>query len=197
MPKTLPILKQPIVYIPIIVLFLLAVGINTFIYVNKSKESALPASTSTVSTEVPTPTPSSTSTVSTTTPTPTLIPTKTPTPSPRWIPSGKKGFTVSQSDHTVPQLGRGFIDPYDPKKGATQTVAIAVKHSQPVTEVTAVLKTDHYSSTPIPFTLTNGSNTDGQWQGSWETKDTYLYTYGLVLKATSKDSEASVEIFLR
>ena len=124
--------------------------------------------------------------------------TPTPTPTPRAIPHGKWGFTVGQSDKTVPQFSRGFIDPYDPEQEASQTVTIAVKYTQPVTKVTAVLKTDHAVSTPVPFTLISGTNTDGQWQGSWQMTDTYLYKYAVVLQAESAGSKpASVEITFR
>jgi hypothetical protein len=116
----------------------------------------------------------------------------------RPIPHGPKGFTVGQSDKTVPQLRRGTLDPYDPQMGATQSATIAVKHSQPVNKVTAILITDHGMSDPISFTLINGTNTDGQWQGSWKVTDSYLYTYTLILRAESKNNNVgSVTITLR
>lgn len=120
-----------------------------------------------------------------------------PTPTPRAIPHGKWGFGVGQSDQTVPQFRRGFIDPYDPAKGGTQTVTINVRHSTSVNKVSAVLKTDHTISQSYPFKLISGSNTNGQWQGSWKVEDTYLYTYALVLKAESSNKSASVEVTLR
>lgn len=126
---------------------------------------------------------------------PTVTP--TPTPTPRPIPHGKIGFTVGQSDHTVPQFSQGFIDPYDPEKEASQTVTIAVKYTKPVTNVSAVLKTDHAISNAVLFTLISGTNTNGTWQGSWLMTDTYLYTYNLVLQAESASGSASVEITLR
>ena len=124
-------------------------------------------------------------------------PTPSPLPSPKPIPHGKIGFSVGQADKSIPQLGRGSIDPYDPPMGGKQTVTIAVKHSQPVTRVTAVLKTDNSVSQPVPLQLISGTNTDGQWQGSWQVNDTYLYIYNLVLKAESSDKQAAVEITLR
>lgn len=169
--KTLPILKKPIVYIPIIILFLLAVGINAFIYVYKSKES----STSTVSTVAP-----------------------TPRPSPRPIPHGKKGFTVSQSDKTVPQFSKGSVDPYDPIKDSAQIVTISVKHEKPITKVTAMLKTDNTVLGSVPLDLISGTNTNGEWQGSIQITDSYLYTYILVLQAESQEGvKSTVEIALR
>jgi hypothetical protein len=121
----------------------------------------------------------------------------TSTASPRRIPSGPKGFTVSQADKTVPQFGRGEINPYDPAKGATQTLTITVKFKDPVTSVSAILRTDKQSSELIPLTLINGTNTDGQWQATWKITDTYLYNYALSLEAKSGKSVGVVEITLR
>lgn len=50
-----------------------------------------------------------------------------------------------------------------------------------------------YGANPIPWLTT----TDGEWQGSWPVNDTYLYTYGLILQATSGTKTAKVEITLR
>ena len=125
----------------------------------------------------------------------TQVPTQTPPP--RAIPHGLKSFTVGQSDKTVPQFSKGTIDPYDPANGATQTVTIAIKHTQPITNVTATLKTDHAISTPVSFALTSGSATDGVWTGSWKITDSYLYTYVLELKAESANGFAVNPIVLR
>ncbi len=127
----------------------------------------------------------------------TQTPSPFPTPTPRPIPHGKTGFSVSQADKTKPQFGRGNIDPYDPSQGSKQTVTISVKDEQPITQVTAILKTDNVVSQPYPFQLISGSTTDGQWQGSWTVDDTYLYIYNLVLEATSSRGQSTVEITLR
>ena len=126
----------------------------------------------------------------------TTEPTPTPLP-PRPIPHGKIGFTVGQSDKTVPLFGRGFIDPYDPDKGGTQTVTISVSYKNPVSKVTAILKTDNDTSEAYSFKLVNGSDTEGEWQGSWKVTDTYLYTYALVFNAESSNKSGSVEVTLR
>jgi len=123
--------------------------------------------------------------------------TPTPTPTPRAIPHGKWGFGVGQGDKTVPQFRRGFLDPYDPLKGGTQTVTVNVKHGLPVTKVIGILKTDHKTSQPYEFKLVSGTNTDGQWEGTWTVDDSYLYTYLLTLKAESSDKSSSVDITLR
>jgi len=129
------------------------------------------------------------------------IPSSPPPPSPllspKPIPHGKIGFSVSQADKTKPQFSQGEIDPYDPPKGGRQSVTISVRDEQPVSQVSAVLKTDNAVSQPVSFKLISGSDTDGTWQGSWTLTDTYLYTYNLVLTAVSSRGQASVEITLR
>lgn len=127
--------------------------------------------------------------------TPSLTPTPTPTPKP--IPHGKIDFSIGFGDKSIPQLGAGSIDPYDPQKGSTQTVTVHVKHSQPITKVTAVLKTDNLVSQPVAFRLVSGTVTDGDWQGSWQVNDTYLYTYNLLLHAESANSQSKFEFTLR
>jgi|GEM_PF-1254680 len=127
----------------------------------------------------------------------TPIQTPTQAPPPRAIPHGPKGFTVGQSDKAVPQFSKGTIDPYDPATNTIQTVTIAIKHTQPVIKVTAVLKTDHTISDPHAFTLTSGTPTDGVWTGSWKMTDSYLYTYVLELKAESANEFAINPIVLR
>lgn len=130
-------------------------------------------------------------------PKPSPTPSPSPLPSPKPIPHGKIGFTVSQSDKTKPQLNQGSLNPYDPTQGSLQTVTISAKDEQPITQVTAVLKTDNTVSQPVSFKLIDGSATDGTWQGSWTVADTYLYTYNLVLTAVSSRGQTSVEITLR
>lgn len=128
-------------------------------------------------------------------PSPSISPTPPPTPKP--IPSGKIDFTIGFGDKTIPQMGKGWIDPYDPPKGGTQTVNVHVIYSQPVTKVTAILKTDNSISKPYLLKLVEGSPTDGNWQGSWQINDTYLYTYNLVLQAESGSSQSKFEFTLR
>lgn len=119
-----------------------------------------------------------------------------PTPTPRRIPHGKIGFTIGQADKTVPQFGKGSIDPYDPSKGGKQTISVEIKHSSPIKKVTAQIKTDSSVSEAYEFELISGTKMDGVWQGTWTVEDTYLYSYGLVLKAES-NTVALSEFVLR
>lgn len=127
----------------------------------------------------------------------TTTPTPVATRSPKPIPHGKVGFAVSQSDKTKPQFGAGEIDPYDPEKDSVQTVKIAVKDTVDIVSVNAILKTDNETSQPVAFTLVEGTAQMGIWQGSWKVTDSYLYTYNLILNATSSRGISTVEVTLR
>jgi hypothetical protein len=177
-----PMRKRSFWWIPLLIIFLLLyAAFNIGVYMFSIKTSELGSKL--------------TNLVHPPTPTPTRIP--IPTPTPRPIPHGPADFTISQSDATVPQMRSGHIDPYDPARGTTQKVTITVKHPEPVTSVTAVLKTDHKVSAPIPFTLISGTATDGTWVGSWTVTDSYLFIYKLELRATSGTKIGTVIITLR
>lgn len=120
-----------------------------------------------------------------------------PLPTPRRIPHGKKKFTVGQGDKSIPQFGVGYINPYDPAVGSMQSIVISVKHTQPITSVTARITTDHLESAPYALKLIKGTNLNGEWQGSWKVTDSYLYTYIITFEAKSSSSTATVPITLR
>lgn len=125
-------------------------------------------------------------------------PSPSPLPTPRPIPHGEIGFSVGQSDKTVPQFGKGSLNPYDPELNSTQTISVAVKFESPISSVTATVTTDNQTSDPIPLSLVSGTYQDGTWQGSWVVTDSYLFTYSLVLEANSQDHrQNSTEITLR
>ncbi len=125
---------------------------------------------------------------------PTKVP--TPTPTPRPIPHGKWGFGVSTSQRG-PQLGRGYLDPYDPAYGAKQIITLYASDDKAVQSVRATIKTDTKVHQPIEFTRINGSDLGGEWQGSWTVDDTYLYTYSMVFEAQSQNGKTQVESTFR
>lgn len=119
-----------------------------------------------------------------------------PTPEPIRIPSGRVGFTVSGGKPDAPQFGRGYVDPYDPEEGQTQSFEISVSSQSPVTSVKAVIETDNQEQT-IKMTLIEGANTQGVWKGSWTVNDSYLYTYNLALEADNEQGTQQTTITLR
>lgn len=118
--------------------------------------------------------------------------TPTNTPSPKPIPHGKVEFAVSTGKgSTGPRMSQGFIDPYDPKPGAIQTLAIEV--AEPVEKVTAILITDNKTSQEYQLKKVKGTT----WAASWKINDSYLYKYVLTIKATGPNGTSKVDITLR
>ncbi len=105
------------------------------------------------------------------TPTPTsFVSLPTPTPTKRPIPSGRKRFS------SFSFLSEGWVDPYDPAVGSSQTVELHLVDSKGIATVNIVVQTDT-SRTTFPLNLATGTSTNGVWQGSWIVNDTYDYTY--------------------
>lgn len=128
-------------------------------------------------------------------PTPTLIP--TPTPTPTLLLHGKETYTISQGPEVKgPKITRAVIDPLDPQTGQNQTVTVKVNHQAPVLSVGLKLTTDNKNKT-FPLTRISGTDTDGEWQGSWIMEDTYLYNYLMEITAKTTADQSSVMLTIR
>lgn len=122
--------------------------------------------------------------------------TPTSTPTPRAIPHGKIGFSVGGSKPNAPTFGRGFLDPYDPKKGAQQIISIEMADKTAVTDVTGTMITDH-GQQPVTFSLVEGTAQKGRWEAKATINDSYLYTYKLTIIAKNATTQDAVDITLR
>lgn len=120
----------------------------------------------------------------------------TPTPKPKPIPHGKITFTASTT-WPGPKFSGGSFDPYDPSQGGSMVITVAASDTQPVQTMWATVKTDNKTSAKIPFTRVSGSDTNGEWQGTWKVDDTYLYTYIVTVEADSANGHTKDEIALR
>lgn len=120
------------------------------------------------------------------TPAPKGVPLPTYCPNPNYeIPGGHQEYTWSHGPEvTGPKIQTTAIDPQDPKPGQKQTLTITVKTDSPVTSAQATLLTDTTEQT-VNFKLKNGSSTDGTWELSWSTKDTYKCRYGITFELKS------------
>ncbi len=123
-------------------------------------------------------------------------PTITPTPTPRPVQHGNGSFSVS-SNKTGPKMTLLELKPYDPANGATMTLRITATNTVPITSIIATMKTDHKTSTPIIFSVVEGTSTQGIWEGTWAVDDTYLYEYTLVITETSSNGEFTNTLGLR
>jgi hypothetical protein len=106
--------------------------------------------------------------------------TPVPTACPNYnIPSGKQNFNFSVGNSVAgPKIQTAVIDPLDPATGQRQTVTLTIKHSSPVTFAEATLLTDNTQQSS-KFRRISGTDTDGTWQLSWQTKDTYKCRYAI------------------
>jgi hypothetical protein len=118
-----------------------------------------------------------------------------PTSSP--LPHGKFSFSVTQSDKTKPLFSGGVIDPYDPAFNQIQTVTVNVSDKEPITQVSAKVKTDSQLAGPFIFKLIDGTAINGTWQGSWAMTDTYDQTFHLIISAVSRRGESLIDITIR
>jgi hypothetical protein len=129
-----------------------------------------------------------------------FVPTNTPvqnTSSSLPLPQGKVPFFVSSGQKSGPQFRNGFLDPYDPVPGQTQSIAIHISGQAPITDVSAILKSDTKSET-YPLRLFDGTDKDGQWEGKWTVADTHNSIYRLILNATDSTGFTNlIDITLR
>lgn len=126
---------------------------------------------------------------------PSATPSPRPTPAP--ILQGKETYSIGQaSDAKGPKITQAVFEPHDPAVGQTQKITIKTSHSQPVTAVELVIKSDNKTQTQN-LTLASGTAADGSWSASWTVNDTHLYIYVVTVKAKSTDGESAVDISIR
>ncbi len=121
--------------------------------------------------------------------TPTNTPTPTPTPIP--LPKGPREFGISSKNN--PQLRSFKFNEYDPGKGERQTVIIKAVDLEgaKITSIILTLISDHQSKN-YPLKLTSGTETDGEWSGSWIVEDTHDYVYKSKITALNDKGQKSV-----
>jgi len=117
------------------------------------------------------------------------------TPIPPPIPHGKTDFSTSLNNDNAPKASQGYIDPYDPKVGETQKVAITLKDAK-VKWAKVTLQTDNQKKT-YDMKLAEGTDSNGVWLGEWKVDDTYFYTYLLTIEAEGSKATGKVVINLR
>lgn len=109
------------------------------------------------------------------------LPSPSPTPTPKPLPSGPQTYTFSHGGLvTGPKPSSATITPLDPELGDTQSLTVTVSHTSPVSSASLTLLTDNDSRT-FPLSLSSGTPTEGVWQASWETQDSYLQRYQIQL----------------
>ncbi len=111
------------------------------------------------------------------------------------FPNDNNRFTISSGAKTGPMLQEGYLIPFDPVPGDTQTMSIIASDSQTITAVTVTIVMDK-TTVMHQLKLTEGDATHGLWKGSWEVSDTHDTVYNIIIAATDKTSSSSVQITL-
>lgn len=121
----------------------------------------------------------------------------TPTPTATYLKPGKETYVYSWGEGTtVPKMNQVDIEPHDPKKGQTQKVTVKFTHTSPISQVSLQLFTDNKSETHA-MTMSEGTNMNGTWSGSWAIDDTVSYRYDLRFLVTAEGKETPYDVVLR
>ncbi|OGM18210.1 hypothetical protein A2V61_02070 [Candidatus Woesebacteria bacterium RBG_19FT_COMBO_47_8] len=125
-----------------------------------------------------------------------ITPTPTPKPTPRPIGTGKQEFGVSMSQDAWPKMTKLIIDPIDPRLLQKQTFSVEVNDTKPITSVTATVKMNDKTKS-VQFSLVDGTNLKGRWEGSWMFSGGYDEYYHLILEGVSGTGKSSFEMVIR
>ena len=105
-------------------------------------------------------------------------------------------FSVSSASKAGPRFVEGFIDPFNPRVGETQVIGMEVVDTVAVTSAMVMMKTDNVRQA-YPLKLTQGTGSDGIWEGSWSVADTHDRIYSIALNAESARGASTVEVTLK
>lgn len=102
------------------------------------------------------------------------------------LPEGEDTYSIS-SGEPGPEVYAITINPLGgAKKGMTQSLKVKVRHELPVRSVTVTMIMDN-GSHPVSLSLTEGTDLDGIWTGSWEVTDTHDTVYQAEIEAVGAD----------
>lgn len=102
------------------------------------------------------------------------------------IAQGKQIYNISGGTKGGPQMTQAIVDPLDPTSNQVQTLTLKANNLKPIVEIKATVITDNEESVNF-LKLTEGTDVDGVWQGSWRIKNDYDYNYQIVLVAKNNE----------
>jgi hypothetical protein len=109
------------------------------------------------------------------------------------FPKDDNYFRVSSVATSGPMFQQGYLVPFFPSAGETQTMSLIVSDASPITSVTVTEVMD--TQTVLhQLKLTEGDARHGLWKGSWEVSDTHNNVYNIIMRATDKESSSTVQI---
>jgi hypothetical protein len=179
-------LKKPAVFIPLIIIGIIYLGLNVWIFFYSAKIARIKLGEFATTMNIPTKKPPQS--VFNITPPLTLKPSIIPLKP----DDGTKGtYMVSMGKHTGPVVSKIIFDPLDVQKGQTLVVVASIKNDVTVKEVKGTLQTDHGKLEAI-FSRIDGSDTNGSWKASFKLNDTVSYTYILTISAQGENGKSEV-----
>ena len=118
-----------------------------------------------------------------------ILPAKKSSPSPHIISDRAEKFSVS-SGEDYPIFSKEIIaDPFRVKEGEEQYFSIWAKDFEGIEKVTATIKTDKGDEV-FELRLTEGTEKEGRWEGSWVTKNISLSdSYPTEFRAVNKNNK--------
>ena len=118
-----------------------------------------------------------------------------PTVTPRPLATGRQIYLV-QTKGIGPTITDLILDPIDPAPNQLQFVSIKIISSSPVKYVNYHLKTDN-KTTQYTLNLSEGTDRNGVWIGTFIVDDTYLSTYMATIEAENNAGLTKVEPVFR
>ena len=118
-----------------------------------------------------------------------------PSVTPRSLATGRQTYLV-QTKGIGPTITDLTLDPIDPAPNQLQFVSIKIISSSPVKYVNYHLKTDNKTS-QYTLNLSEGTDRNGVWIGTFLVDDTYLSTYMATIEAENNAGLTKVEPVFR
>jgi hypothetical protein len=112
------------------------------------------------------------------------------------FPKDNNRFSISSNVTSGPRLQEGYLDPFTPVIGKTQTLSVKASDGSPIVSLFAVVEMDKTSSTH-PLQLVEGDATNGLWRGSWTVSDTADKVYIITISAADRTSSSSVTLSIK
>lgn len=131
------------------------------------------------------------------TPTPTAVPKYYHYPVPVPLPQGKQTYQVSRGAGSPgPNIQQVAIEPFDPKKGETQKIAVKVGSNAAMKAVQVTLNTD-YDVKTYDAVLKEGTKINGVWEAAVTVSDSHDYVYRVTVDAEDSVESATVTVTIR
>jgi len=113
-----------------------------------------------------------------------------------FTPSSRAETYFVRSGLEGPNITEVIIDPFMPDIGEVQYFIVKANFENSINQVSISLKTDNGVNN-LDLKLSEGSDMEGTWMGSWEVKDTNINIYEADVKVASQAEVSSVYLTMK